>query len=176
MFPRSSTEDVDDGRSSPEPHPLPVGILKRKSSSAGGSGSHSPESVENNSGSARSSFIASILKKQSSCEDVELSAEDNSRSSSRPTSILKKIRQAAHHSHHNSTDDDLDDLAEERPRSILKSKKSEDSLSPLSDAADLALITAAPAHVNRGEVAKPRPILKQRDSKDDVLLSPTHDE
>ena len=178
---RSSTEDLDfdTARSSPEPQ----GILKRKYSSAGTSGSHSPESMD---GGYR--HISSILKKQGSLEDVDMNDE-------KIKSILKK-RQA-------STDDELEEVPVERPRrSILKSKKSEESLSPLSDPNEVVVSTvvtrrAPPIHPTNVEFesngvstpiganpdVKPRPILKHKESREDIFggsrsrtLSPSNDE
>ena len=136
-------DDLNDGE--------PQSILKRKSSF--GSGSHSPEgnsehtrsilkkSSRNSSRTcSRSGSIEeldvestkSILKSRNSSrtcsrsgsqEELDLDFDDDWETS-RPKSILKKKS--------GSTDDELD----ERPKSILKSRRSEESLSPHSDLID----------------------------------------
>ena len=136
-------DDLNDGE--------PQSILKRKSSF--GSGSHSPEGNSENTRSilkkssrnssrtcSRSGSIEeldvestkSILKSRNSSrtcsrsgsqEELDLDFDDDWETS-RPKSILKKKS--------GSTDDELD----ERPKSILKSRRSEESLSPSSDLID----------------------------------------
>ncbi len=179
---RSSTEDLDldpASRSSPEPQ----GILKRKYSSANTSGSHTPESTDGSGGRPISSILKRGQQQQqqhqgSSLEDVEFSSE-------RIKSILKKKQF--------STDDELEDQgfssAHERPRSILKSRKSEESLSPLSDPNEgagggvLVVANAARKSPGGGGEFEPRPILKHKDSREDLAsgsrsrtLSPTSHE
>lgn len=109
-------------RSSPEP---PVhGILKRKLSL----GNASPEQ-------SIAGAISSILKKSGASSSGQGSLEDLTSGSDGIKSILKKRHQAA-----GSTDDELDQEDNQhhaqpqiKPRSILKSRRSEESLSPLSD-------------------------------------------
>jgi hypothetical protein len=193
---RSSLEDLEldaCSRSSPEPM---QGILKRKYSSTGGSGSHSPESVGGGDGGdgGRRHNLFSILKKQGSLEDVEFPS--SAYEDSRIKSILKKKQVG-------STDDELEGNHQQQqqqagelvlvgggdgrpPRSILKSRKSEESLSPLSDPNDVVVssVSARRAPTNLAESAaaefgvRPRPILKRKDSREDMrrTLSPSSDE
>ncbi len=175
---RSSTEDLDLDNPASRSSPEPQGILKRKYSSANTSGSHTPESTDGSG--ARP--ISSILKKaggggghgSSSLEDVEFSSE-------RIKSILKKRQM--------STDDELEDQGfssatqQDRPRSILKSRKSEESLSPLSDpnseaarkspaiavATAAATAAAVASSFSAGLDFEPRPILKHKDSREDLM-------
>jgi hypothetical protein len=94
-------------------------------------------------------------------------------------SILKK-RQQLQQQQLGSTDDELEEAATERPRSILKSRKSEESLSPLSDANEVLVSTVvvtrrAPSAGSRPffdeELRPRRPILKRKDSRDELLLA-----
>ena len=143
-------------RSSPEP---PHSILKRKLS-VGSLGSHSPEgSLIGGSG------FSSILRKKSHSQhsSCQGSLEDLSCEGEKIRSILKKRSTV-------STDDELVDSCHERPKSILKGRRSEESLSPLSDPSD-------PVFRNRSDPDNPsnsiRPILKQRDSREE--FSPVHE-
>ncbi len=160
---RSSTEDLEPSDPASRGSPEPQGILKRKYSSANTSGSRTPDSGD---GGSLGGKPTSILKKQGSLEDVE-----------RIKSILKKKQV--------STDDELDQdgFSSERPRSILKSRKSEESLSPLSDPNEVGVLTAVTRRTTAAaDLVEPRPILKNRDSREDLFggrsrtLSPAHDE
>ena len=123
-------------RSSPEP---PQGILKQRKWSVGSGGDSPAEVAANtlqNSGSGvgiSGALLSSILKKRSNSSQHSSHAgslEDLSGSSWHEgvKSILKKSYAAG-----GSTDDDLDEDKPKPRRSILKSRRSEESLSPLSD-------------------------------------------
>ena len=104
-------------RSSPEPHVH--GILKRKLSLGNSSPDH-----------CIAGAVSSILKKSAGASSSgQGSLEDLTSGSNPPIDGIKSILKKRHQ---NSTDDELDQ-DQELPRSILKSRRSEESLSPLSD-------------------------------------------
>ena len=105
-------------RSSPEP---PVhGILKRKLSL----GNSSPDHC------IVAGAVSSILKKSGASSSGQGSLEDLTSGSNPAADGIKSILKKRHQ---NSTDDELEQDQELLPRSILKSRRSEESLSPLSD-------------------------------------------
>ena len=108
-------------RSSPEPPPAVVhGILKRKLSL----GNSSPDQC------IVAGAVSSILKKSAGASSSgQGSLEDLTSGSNPPPDGIKSILKKRHQ---NSTDDELEQ-DQELPRSILKSRRSEESLSPLSD-------------------------------------------
>ena len=109
-------------RSSPEPPPAAVvhGILKRKLSL----GNSSPDQC------IVAGAVSSILKKSAGASSSgQGSLEDLTSGSNPPPDGIKSILKKRHQ---NSTDDELEQ-DQELPRSILKSRRSEESLSPLSD-------------------------------------------
>ena len=129
-------------RSSPEPPPAAVvhGILKRKLSL----GNSSPDQC------IVAGAVSSILKKSAGASSSRHgSLEDLTSGSNPPPDGIKSILKKRHQ---NSTDDELEQVIyfqkcnltsfflnhylsqdQELPRSILKSRRSEESLSPLSD-------------------------------------------
>ena len=129
-------------RSSPEPPPAAVvhGILKRKLSL----GNSSPDQC------IVAGAVSSILKKSAGASSSgQGSLEDLTSGSNPPPDGIKSILKKRHQ---NSTDDELEQVIyfqkcnltsfflnhyfsqdQELPRSILKSRRSEESLSPLSD-------------------------------------------
>lgn len=147
-------------RSSPEPPPQ--GILKRKYSSAHASRSHSPEIASDGTRLP----ISSILKKQTgSLECLEVSLETDSK--------IKSILKKRSNPNGASTDDDLDvdegSGGSRPPRSILKSRKSEESLSPLSDCAPLRSETETENNLN----PKPILVLRRKKSEENILANLT---
>ena len=148
-------------RSSPEP-PAVHGILKRKLSLGSASPDHSNHIMVG--------AIQSILKKSGAStthSSGQGSLEDLTSGSSVPIDGIKSILKKRHAA---STDDELEQEhhQEMQPKSILKSRRSEESLSPLSD----DCVGVAPAIVGLGgclEVATHdiKPILKQRESSRD---------
>jgi len=162
---RASLDDFEaDSRSSPEPPP--TGILKRKYSSANTSGSHTPESIECGGGGRP---LSSILKRPSTASGGSL--DEAAGTAGHIKSLLKKSQR--------TDDDDLLVLGEAtlpadpgaKPRSILKSRRSEESLSPLSDPAEVATTAsrrAAAPPTDSDSGPQPRPILKMRDSREEL--------
>ena len=146
-------------RSSPEP-PAVHGILKRKLSL----GSASPDP----SNQIMVGAIQSILKKSGAStthSSGQGSLEDLTSGSSVPIDGIKSILKKRHQC---STDDELEagEHQEMQPKSILKSRRSEESLSPLSDdCVGGASGSSLGGHLEA--VADIKPILKQRESSRD---------
>jgi hypothetical protein len=91
--------------------------------------------------------------------------EDLSCEGDKIRSILKKRSTV-------STDDELVETFHDRPKSILKGRRSEESLSPLSDPCDM--LSSGGRNVrDQDNPSSIRPILKQRDSREE--FSPVHE-
>ncbi|CAB4067923.1 SVIL [Lepeophtheirus salmonis] len=151
---RSLDDETYDPSSSQE-NISPHGILKRRSSSVGMIGSSSIEGLQESESFRPPS---SILKKQGSMDEL-LDVK----------SILKKKGA--------STDDEYDEEFGRSqchtPKSILKSRKSEESLSPISDPCDTYNRRVSLEHQEEyGQGI--RPILKRKESREELLMAVSH--
>ncbi|XP_040573145.1 uncharacterized protein [Lepeophtheirus salmonis] len=151
---RSLDDETYDPSSSQE-NISPHGILKRRSSSVGMIGSSSIEGLQESESFRPPS---SILKKQGSMDEL-LDVK----------SILKKKGA--------STDDEYDEEFGRSqchtPKSILKSRKSEESLSPISDPCDTYNRRVSVEHQEEyGQGI--RPILKRKESREELLMAVSH--